>query len=138
MRGGTVLLQSQPLIINESTFEIIPYSTIKVMQYYLIALLISTPFISFACSGRLLSPENILPLLFVIPLTILFYVLLRLIPKTGAKGIRWALKRTFFMAIVLSLMMGYVAFQFASTSLCLTGEITAPLPLINEYNREGK
>jgi hypothetical protein len=97
------------------------------MQYYLIALLVLTPFISSACGG-ISSWYELLPvtMLLTIPFALLFFLVFRLIPKFKIKGIRWAVIRSLIFFIAFSFFVGWVVFNLSASSLCLEGSL--PLP----------
>lgn len=99
------------------------------MQYFLIALLVSIPFVSSACGG-ISSWYELLPvtMLLTIPFALLYYLALRLNPKLKVKGIRWAVIQSFIFYIAIFVLIGWVVLQLSASSLCLDSDKALPLP----------
>jgi hypothetical protein len=93
---------------------------------YLLSILLFLPNVTFACIGSLNSYwyEDLLNFLFTVavlllPLAIVFYVTLRLIPKHKIKSASWALKKTVIFSVIVGIPIAWVLFQLVANSLCL-------------------
>lgn len=93
-------------------------------MYYILLITGLAPSLAFACFGDTefeLWLQLILALAIpVIPLSLIFYAILRLVPYFKNKGVRWARIRTLIFAVVIGIVVARIILSIVS-SVTLVG-----------------
>ncbi len=66
--------------------------------------------------------------------TVIFYIVLRMIPRFSTQSILWAVKKTGIFFVIILVCYGWFLFQASTNSFCLTENIEnvlIPLPQTN-------